>query len=229
MLKYIRIGVDIAKNSFQVHALESEDCSALSRGCPFCGADSAAVSWIRRHEETADRRRGGVGRGFEGRQGGLTFCCTPSRNCVLIRDAAGWATLGLKSQHGADWGPRLHRGGSGKSSPEPRWCTLAVSLLRLSEPFEYAIRPKDSRPGRVNDDTLLATELCPWLPRATLTPISLGIRPDYFALEAQSVKAPRGTFPPTISIWRMPISCGKSFGRLEQQRRQCILKRDIVW
>ena len=31
MLKYIRIGVDIAKNSFQVHALESEDCSATKR------------------------------------------------------------------------------------------------------------------------------------------------------------------------------------------------------
>jgi transposase len=28
MRKYIRIGVDIAKNCFQVHALESEDCSA---------------------------------------------------------------------------------------------------------------------------------------------------------------------------------------------------------
>ena len=27
----IRIGVDIAKNSFQVHALESEDCSATKR------------------------------------------------------------------------------------------------------------------------------------------------------------------------------------------------------
>ena len=31
MRKYIRIGVDIAKNSFQVHALESEDCSATKR------------------------------------------------------------------------------------------------------------------------------------------------------------------------------------------------------
>ena len=31
MPKYIRIGVDIAKNSFQVHALESEDCSATKR------------------------------------------------------------------------------------------------------------------------------------------------------------------------------------------------------
>jgi transposase len=29
--KYIRIVVDIAKNSFQVHALESEDCSATKR------------------------------------------------------------------------------------------------------------------------------------------------------------------------------------------------------
>jgi transposase len=29
--KYIRIGVDIAKNCFQVHALESEDCSATKR------------------------------------------------------------------------------------------------------------------------------------------------------------------------------------------------------
>ena len=29
--KYIRIGVDVAKNSFQVHALESEDCSATKR------------------------------------------------------------------------------------------------------------------------------------------------------------------------------------------------------
>ena len=28
MRKYIRIGGDIAKNSFQVHALESEDFSA---------------------------------------------------------------------------------------------------------------------------------------------------------------------------------------------------------
>ncbi len=31
MRKYIRIGVDIAKNCFQVHALESEDCSATKR------------------------------------------------------------------------------------------------------------------------------------------------------------------------------------------------------
>jgi transposase len=31
MRKYIRIGVDIAKNSFQVRALESEDCSATKR------------------------------------------------------------------------------------------------------------------------------------------------------------------------------------------------------
>ena len=31
MPKYIRIGVDIAKNCFQVHALESEDCSATKR------------------------------------------------------------------------------------------------------------------------------------------------------------------------------------------------------
>src|SRR6204780_3471332 len=31
MRKYIRIGIDIAKNSFQVHALESEDCSATKR------------------------------------------------------------------------------------------------------------------------------------------------------------------------------------------------------
>jgi transposase len=31
MRKYIRIGVDIAKNSFQVHALENEDCSATKR------------------------------------------------------------------------------------------------------------------------------------------------------------------------------------------------------
>jgi transposase len=31
MQKYIRIGVDIAKNCFQVHALESEDCSATKR------------------------------------------------------------------------------------------------------------------------------------------------------------------------------------------------------
>jgi transposase len=31
MQKYIRIGIDIAKNSFQVHALESEDCSATKR------------------------------------------------------------------------------------------------------------------------------------------------------------------------------------------------------
>ena len=31
MRKYIRIGVDIAKNSFQVHALVSEDCSATKR------------------------------------------------------------------------------------------------------------------------------------------------------------------------------------------------------
>src|SRR6202050_503576 len=31
MRKYIRIGVDIAKNSFQVHALEGEDCSATKR------------------------------------------------------------------------------------------------------------------------------------------------------------------------------------------------------
>ena len=31
MRKYIRIGVDIAKNSFQVHALESEDCSVTKR------------------------------------------------------------------------------------------------------------------------------------------------------------------------------------------------------
>jgi hypothetical protein len=31
MRKYIRIGVDIAKNSFQVHALESENCSATKR------------------------------------------------------------------------------------------------------------------------------------------------------------------------------------------------------
>ena len=31
MLKYIRIGVDVAKNSFQVHAPESEDCSATKR------------------------------------------------------------------------------------------------------------------------------------------------------------------------------------------------------
>ena len=31
MRKFIRIGVDIAKNSFQVHALESEDCSATKR------------------------------------------------------------------------------------------------------------------------------------------------------------------------------------------------------
>jgi hypothetical protein len=31
MRKYIRIGVDIAKNSFQVHALESEDCSPSHR------------------------------------------------------------------------------------------------------------------------------------------------------------------------------------------------------
>src|SRR5258707_3034273 len=31
MRRYIRIGVDIAKNSFQVHALESEDCSATKR------------------------------------------------------------------------------------------------------------------------------------------------------------------------------------------------------
>ena len=31
MRKYIRIGVDIAKNSFQVHAVESEDCSATKR------------------------------------------------------------------------------------------------------------------------------------------------------------------------------------------------------
>jgi hypothetical protein len=31
MRKYIRIGVDIAKNSFQVHVLESEDCSATKR------------------------------------------------------------------------------------------------------------------------------------------------------------------------------------------------------
>ena len=31
MQRYIRIGVDIAKNSFQVHALESEDCSATKR------------------------------------------------------------------------------------------------------------------------------------------------------------------------------------------------------
>ena len=31
MRKYIRIGVDIAKNCFQVHALESENCSATKR------------------------------------------------------------------------------------------------------------------------------------------------------------------------------------------------------
>ncbi len=31
MQKYIRIGVDIAKNSFQVHALDNEDCSATKR------------------------------------------------------------------------------------------------------------------------------------------------------------------------------------------------------
>src|SRR5580698_1547271 len=31
MRKYIRIGVDIAKNCFQVHALESKDCSATKR------------------------------------------------------------------------------------------------------------------------------------------------------------------------------------------------------
>ena len=31
MRKYIRIGVDIAKNCFQVHALESEDYSATKR------------------------------------------------------------------------------------------------------------------------------------------------------------------------------------------------------
>jgi long-chain acyl-CoA synthetase len=31
MQKYIRIGIDIAKNSFQVHALESGDCSATKR------------------------------------------------------------------------------------------------------------------------------------------------------------------------------------------------------
>ena len=72
MRKYIRIGVDIAKNSFQVHALESEDCSATKRklsrsgivkflaevepcaiGMEACGS---AHYWARRFR---DRRRPG--------------------------------------------------------------------------------------------------------------------------------------------------------------------------
>ena len=54
MRKYIRIGVDIAKNSFQVHALESEDCSAtklkLSR--------SGIVKFLAEGQAVRDRHGG---------------------------------------------------------------------------------------------------------------------------------------------------------------------------
>jgi transposase len=46
MRKYIRIGVDIAKNCFQVHALESEDCSATKRRLSRPKRKGALCDWL---------------------------------------------------------------------------------------------------------------------------------------------------------------------------------------
>ena len=79
MWKYIRIGVDIAKNSFQVHALESEDCSATKRKLSRSGTRRVLPPCMASEVGRLARSR--------------TPSAAPARPCRRLFEARGRATI----------------------------------------------------------------------------------------------------------------------------------------